>query len=90
MPTVSTQGAFEFEPSLSLTLLPRCPSCGHKHPGAYNPPLRDLEHCPACGGPAAQAGAETDVPVAVTDRGVRFGIALLRAGAWLTKLARRM
>lgn len=91
MSTVATgPAALHVEGSLSYRVLPRCWNCGHKHPAAYNPPLEDQRHCPACGHTVQRPREAVEVPVAITDRAARFGMALIRAGAWLIELARRM
>lgn len=65
MAALSAEG--HFEPSLAAVFLPRCPSCGEKHPLAFRPPLvRDT--CPACDGPVAPPARPIEVPAVITGR----------------------
>ena len=70
-------------------LLPKCPSCGDRHPLAYQPPI-ETDICPSCGGPAAAAGPEVDVPVELAaGLAARAGFGLIGVGQWLKRLVER-
>lgn len=79
------------EASVVAVLLPRCPHCGHKHPKAYSPPLRQ-DDCPQCGTVAAQPRPPVLAEAHVNVGGV-WGLitkAFLHTGAWLRNLAKRI
>jgi hypothetical protein len=88
MPRQPLARDFRFEAAAQVQFLPRCPSCGHKHPRAYNPPLT-TDFCPKCFSPAAPAGEPIDVPAVATDRRIQLGKLLLRICAFLRNLAER-
>lgn len=72
-----------FEPSLSATLIPRCPSCGSANP-------RAVSRCEGCGAPAPHGRSITVEPV-FTGGAIPFPArALLRAGRWLARLSMLM
>lgn len=78
----------KLEPSLQIQFLSRCPQCGHKHPLAYMPPLRS-SMCPECGIDRSDVSPPVTVESVITDGVVRFGNAMLKIGAWLSRFANR-
>lgn len=78
-----------YEPAMSMTVLRGCVTCGHKHPLAYTPPM-PADKCPGCGRPVQAPSAPMSVPAVVTDVRLAIGNLLLRIGAKLHRLNKRI
>lgn len=81
----------QYEPSVSVQFLPRCPKCGDRHPLAYRPPRR-ADICPGCGAASAEAGETFSADAVITGQTISVMVARLcfRLGAWLRRLANRL
>ena len=80
-----------FEPSLAVQFLPRCHSCGERHPLAYRPPI-ESDRCLKCGAPCNPGGPVIETVAVITGQTLAARVArfCFSAGASLRRLADRL
>jgi hypothetical protein len=78
-----------YEPTLSATVLRRCPVCNEKHPLAFDPP-KPADKCPKCGWKSSTPEPAITGAPRIGDFRLWVGNTLMRAGEALSRLAKRM